>query len=152
MKWDVNWQATLTLVKHILVPHRSRLTAFSLLFSMSFCAWKQVFPCILILYYWSNTSRCCIHCNTISCCLAYVLERRGLNDHCDCNEMCCVRTVCVLNVNEVTALSISAKPPVWQGYRLWQVFAPVFWGLFEPAFATLYSLLLEWFAGWLYTS
>lgn len=92
-------------------------------FSELVCAW--VSPCILILYYWPNTGLSWIPCNSMSCCLAYVLEQHGLKDHCDCNEMCCVRSVCVVNVNKVTALSNSAKASVWQGYRHWQVLAPV---------------------------
>lgn len=94
-------------------------------FSELVCVQGLAIPCILILYYWLNTGLSSMPCNSISCCLAYVLEQHGLKDHCDCDEMCCVRSACVVNVNKVSALSNSAKPSVWQGYRKWQVLAPV---------------------------
>lgn len=48
-------------------------------------------------------------CHSINSRLAYVLEQHALQDHCDCGELCCVRSLCVVNVKKVTALSKSAK-------------------------------------------
>lgn len=123
MKWDVTDVQHLFLAKGFGTQHFHSERWF--FFQFSSCAWREVFPWVLILCYWPNRGLSCIHCTTISCCLAYVLEQHGLKDYCDCSEMCCVRPECVLNVNKVMALSISAKPSVWQGYRPWQVLAPV---------------------------